>query len=256
MSETIRKRREFLLAEAGIVALIGCVIALANLFNPTGLDLGARMAYWIGGLLAAWVLFGLVGYVGKAVAQLLGVDRVWGYVIAIPLATIIISWAVLWWLGGTQAMFGPRFAYVWPQTLAIAVAMFAVFFVLYGRSERAGEPAEESDTVAEVGVANTALHERLTPGFPALFALSVEDHYVHVHGDGQSEMVLMPLSEAIALMPKGIGEQVHRSWWVARSAVRSHKRDGRDIKLILKNEESVPVSRKAVTDLRAKGWLS
>lgn len=256
MSVVIKKRREFLLAEVGIVALIGCVIALSNLFNPTDLELGARMAYWIGGLLAAWVLFGLVGYVGKAVAQLLGIDRVWGYVIAIPLATIIISWSVLWWLGGTEAMLGPRFAYVWPQTLAIAVAMFAVFFVLYGRSARLNETAEEAGAPERIGVTGAALHERLRPGFLAIFALSVEDHYVHVHGDGQSEMVLMSLSEAIALMPNNVGEKVHRSWWVARSAVRSHKRDGRDIKLILENEESVPVSRNAVADLRAKGWLS
>ncbi|MEL6530516.1 MAG: LytTR family DNA-binding domain-containing protein [Pseudomonadota bacterium] len=249
------KHRDHWLAEAGIVALIGCAIALANLFNPGGMELGARMAYWVGGLLAAWVVFGLVGQVGKATARLLGVDDVWGYVIAIPLATVPIAWAILWWLGGTQAMLGPRFAAVWPQTLAIAVAMFAVFFVLYNRSAKTVESEQFPDEPAQTGLVQTDFHQRLKPGFPALLALSVEDHYVHAHGSDQSEMVLMPLGEAIALMPEKSGKQVHRSWWVARSAVRGYKRNGRDISLILTNGESVPVSRSAVAGLRADGWL-
>ncbi|QUL37582.1 LytTR family DNA-binding domain-containing protein [Erythrobacter sp. JK5] len=255
MSANSGSRREFLLAEIGIVALIGCVIALANLFNPAGMELGARMAYWIGGLLAAWLLFGLVGQVGKAVARLVGIASVWGYVLAIPLATVIIAWAVLWWLGGPQAMFGPGFAHIWPQTLGIAAAMFAVFFILYARSDARSvedEPADETETV---GVADTELHGRLPSGFPPVLALSVEDHYVHVHSRDRREMVLMPLAEAVAAMPQGTGEQVHRSWWVARSAVSQNSREGRDLRLILVNGESVPVSRKAVADLRAKGWL-
>ncbi|QFT76021.1 LytTR family DNA-binding domain-containing protein [Erythrobacter sp. THAF29] len=256
MTEKTRPQTEYLLAEAGIIAIIGCGFALANLFNPTGMELGARMALWIGGLLAAWVLFGVVGQVGKAIARLLGVASVWGYVIAIPLATVVISWTLLWWLGGTAAMFGPAFAEIWPQTMGIAAAIFAVFFILYARDAKKPEMADPAPVGDAVGIAKTTLHNRLPPGFPPVLALSVEDHYVHIHASDRREMLLMPLSEAIDLLPDGTGERVHRSWWVARSSVAGHRREGRDIELDLVNGTKVPVSRSAVQGLREKGWLT
>ncbi|MEL7446108.1 MAG: LytTR family DNA-binding domain-containing protein [Pseudomonadota bacterium] len=255
MTVTGVSRREFLLAEIGIVALIGCAFALANVFNPSGMALGGRMAFWIGGMLAAWIVFGLVGQVGKAVARLLGIAGVWGYVIAIPLATVFISWTLLWWLGGTRAMFGPGFAYVWPQTLAIAVAFFAVFFILYSRVEPREDVASAVAHKADTSSQCSPLHEHLSPGFPSVIALSVEDHYVHVHSQEKSEMLLIPLAKAIKLLANEDGRQVHRSWWVARSALQGHKRAGRDIKLKLAGGLEVPVSRSLVKSLREDGWF-
>ena len=39
------------------------------------------------------------------------------------------------------------------------------------------------------------MHDRLPKGFPRIIAMTAEDHYVKVIGDGRSEMVLMSLSE-------------------------------------------------------------
>ncbi len=106
----------------------------------------------------------------------------------------------------------------------------------------------------------TALHALLPAGFPAIHALSVEDHYVRVHGAGQSEMLLMNLGDAIAKLPgeqgeRGHGERVHRGWWAARGAVRGHRRKGREVELVLTGDLVVPVSRPNVAKLRAAGWL-
>ncbi|MEL6876610.1 MAG: LytTR family DNA-binding domain-containing protein [Pseudomonadota bacterium] len=258
-------RSERLLAEAGIIAMLGCILAVTGLFNHSGMELGARMAVWIGGLLAAWVLFGLMGEVGKAIARLVGIGTVWGYVIAIPLATVLISWVLLWWLGGSDAMLGSSFADIWPQTIAIAVGIFLLFFALYYRSSAGAQDTSKSGEIPtskaaaapdKSGVSETELHGRLPPAFPPILALSVEDHYVHAVAADRREMVLMPLNEAISLMPEGSGQQVHRSWWVARSALRGHKREGRDVRLVLTNGLSVPVSRALVSELRDNGWLS
>ncbi len=251
------------LAEAGIVAMIGFAIALTNWFNPGGMELGARMAFWIGGMLAALALFKGLARVGSAVAQLLGIAPVWGQLITIPLMTVVVSWLVLWLVGGVDAAFGENFAVIWPQTLAIGAAIFALFFVIYARRSKASERVlqaeaaeDESSTSDQPGLSQTALHDRLPHDFPAIIALSVEDHYVRVHANGRSEMLLMPLSEAIALMPAAQGAQVHRSWWVAQNCVAGRSRAGRDIKLRLIDQTEVPVSRSKVTDLRAKGWLT
>jgi DNA-binding LytR/AlgR family response regulator len=60
----------------------------------------------------------------------------------------------------------------------------------------------------------------------------------------------LPLAEATKLMPEGSGEQVHRSWWVARNAVASHYRQGRDLRLRLHGGLEVPVSRALAKQLR------
>ncbi|MEE4536883.1 MAG: LytTR family DNA-binding domain-containing protein, partial [Erythrobacter sp.] len=98
-------------------------------------------------------------------------------------------------------------------------------------------------------------HDRLPRGFPAILALQVEDHYVRAIAAERSEMVLMSLSDAIAEMAEDVGEQVHRSWWVARSAVAGHRRVGRDVRLVLINGSEAPVSRAMAPTLRAKGWF-
>jgi uncharacterized membrane protein len=251
------------LAEAGIVAMIGFAIALTNWFNPGGMELGARMAFWIGGMLAALALFKALARVGSAVAQLLGIAPVWGQLITIPLMTVVVSWLVLWLVGGLDAALGESFAVIWPQTLAIGAAIFALFFVIYARRQNSGASERQAEVLDRVssatdqpGLSRTALHDRLPPGFPAIIALSVEDHYVRIHAVDRSEMVLMPLTEAIALMPAEQGAQVHRSWWVARNCIIDTLRAGRDIKLRLIDQTEVPVSRSKVTDLRAKGWLT
>lgn len=264
-------RVERLLAEAGIMALCGCILAISGLFVEPDVPLGARLAYWIIGLLAAWTLVQVLSFVGTAVAKMLGLAPQWGYALTIPLATVGIAWGILYWTGGSEMAMSDGFGRVWISASIYGVGFFALFYALYARAEASSEIAPETareigskeDKLDEVkvdapssGTSQTQLHKRLPPGFPAIIALSVEDHYNRVHAAGRSEMVLMPLSEAITLVPETIGQQVHRSWWAAREAVASHKREGRDIKLVLENELEVPVSRAQVKTLREDGWLS
>lgn len=275
---------ERMMAEAGIIAAIGAVFALFNLFNPEEMALGARMAYWIAGFLAAWVVVRIVSQIGTASAKLIGLSRPWGYAITIPLSTAVISWSVLWLQGGPQLAASEAFGRIWPSTILVGIGFFALFFVLYSRVDFSSEaqanrvksgpiqsgpvqsgPVQSSPDQSGVDPAGadnghtaapeTPLHERLPAGFPEILALSVEDHYTRVHAATRSEMVLMPLGEAITLLPPQLGEQVHRSWWVARSSVEGHKREGRDIKLTLTNGLEVPVSRSKVQTLREAGWL-
>jgi len=251
-------RLERLMAEAGIIALCGCIVAVSGLFTGPEMPLSARLVYWIAGLLAAWVIVQLFAVVGTAVAKLLGLAPQWGYAITIPLATIAISWGILYWSGGSELALSEGFGRVWVSASIVGLGFFALFYVLYTRVEtvpETGIEVEEGEAPAQSD-AQTPLHDRLPPGFPAILALSVEDHYTRVHAVGRSEMVLMPLSEAITLMPEGHGQQVHRSWWAARDAVVSHKREGRDIKLILESDLEVPVSRAQVKGLRESGWLN
>lgn len=253
------------MAEAGVVALVAVVVAVFDLLPIGDVPLGARLALWLAGFLTAWLVYLAVARVGIAVARLLGLADHWGHALAVPFVGVAVAYGVLGLVGGPRAMFGGQFGAVWVQALVVAAGFFALFFVLYARAEHARlpEPVEAvaapdppSPAPPVPGVAASALHQRLDPGFPAILALAAEDHYVRVIAEGKSALVLMPLAEAAALMPEGAGAQVHRSWWVARSAVTGQRRTGRDLQLVLHGGLAAPVSRSRIGELRSLGWIS
>lgn len=69
------------------------------------------------------------------------------------------------------------------------------------------------------------------------------------------ELILFRLSDAIAELDSALGQQVHRSYWVAQHAVSTVERGGHRTTLVLVNGARVPVSRTYVPLLRATGWL-
>jgi hypothetical protein len=86
--------------------------------------------------------------------------------------------------------------------------------------------------------------------------LRMEDHYVRVHTLAGSRLVAGPFERVIAGLGDLEGMRVHRSWWVARAAVRGIAADGRNLRLLLRGDLSAPVSRASVARLRAAGWLA
>lgn len=88
-----------------------------------------------------------------------------------------------------------------------------------------------------------------------ILALESEDHYVRVHGPERSELILVRLRDAIAEMDDVEGTQVHRSWWVAASAVASATSTGRILEIELTNGLRVPVARDSIARLRSSGFL-
>jgi hypothetical protein len=89
----------------------------------------------------------------------------------------------------------------------------------------------------------------------SILALESEDHYVRVHTPAGSELVLMRLGDAIAEMGTTPGARAHRSWWVARTAVQSLKRNNGRLALLLAGGLEVPVSRGYASELREAGWF-
>lgn len=73
--------------------------------------------------------------------------------------------------------------------------------------------------------------------------LSAKDHYVEITTDNGQHMNRMSMKDAVAMLHKKSGIQVHRSHWVAYSAMLSlEAQAGRHI-LTLRNGQQVPVSK-------------
>ena len=88
-----------------------------------------------------------------------------------------------------------------------------------------------------------------------LVALSVSDHYVEVTTTKGQDLVLMRLSDAILETRPEPGLQVHRSHWVALSAVSSARRDGAKGSLTLVTGQEIPVSRTYLPAAKEAGLL-
>ena len=98
--------------------------------------------------------------------------------------------------------------------------------------------------------------DRLPPKLrgAAIRAVQAEDHYLRIHTDRGSDLILMRLSDAVEELEGLEGAQTHRSWWVAREAVRGVERgDGRAV-LTLKGGLRAPVSRRYARALREADW--
>ncbi|MGV8930115.1 MAG: LytTR family DNA-binding domain-containing protein [Brevundimonas sp.] len=85
-------------------------------------------------------------------------------------------------------------------------------------------------------------------------AVSSEDHYLRIHTDRGSDLILMRLSDALAELEGLEGAQTHRSWWVAKDAVRGVSRGDGRATLTLDGGVEAPVSRRYARALRAAGW--
>ena len=129
-------------------------------------------------------------------------------------------------------------------------ASFAFAWLGLHRRQRALQRAE-----AEASAAVRPALGLLAARPQDVLCLQMEDHYVRVHTAQGSHLVLATFSQAQAALAGGAGLRVHRSWWVADRAVAGAERDGRNLRLILKNGVTAPVARTSVAEVRAKGWL-
>jgi DNA-binding LytR/AlgR family response regulator len=115
--------------------------------------------------------------------------------------------------------------------------------------------------VTHAAPAEHAVQARFLERLPAklrgavLYAVSAEDHYLRLHTSKGSDLILMRLADAIGELEGLEGAQTHRSWWVAREAVESARREGERIVLVLKGGTEAPVSRPNLRPLREAGWF-
>lgn len=119
----------------------------------------------------------------------------------------------------------------------------------------AADPASVAAAPAASDQMDPLLLRRLPPGLGTdLLAIGAEEHYLRVYTGLGDTLILMRLADAVEQLGALDGLQVHRSWWVARSAVDRIERDDARVTLHLRNGLSVPVSRARVAAVKQAGW--
>lgn len=235
----------------GVARWIACAIAggvVLGALGPFGSyangGLLVRCGYWVAAMLVAQVLYGAALQLVMRIAPSRSRARWPLLVIAVLLVSVpqaLVTRALAFRLWPALARFGPDRLVWFGQTATIGlIATAAVALVLW----RGALPGQAGDPVR-------------TPAEPLardVLALQMEDHYVRVHTARGSELILMPLGQAIERMPVE-GLRTHRSWWIARHAVVAIDGTPRAMRLHLSNGVIAPVARSAVAHLKAAGWI-
>lgn len=242
MPFTMRQRLGWLLARRAVPVLaLGVLLGFAGPFGgDPPLSAPVRYAFWVGMVFAGYAA-ALAGE--KLVPETSGLPselRVGAVVIgsALPL-TFVAAWAISLIrpghaLGPLQlsALFGP-----------VAVVQLAIILTLL-RPSRATLPLQPSEGRTSSGATSQALLSRLPNRLgKEVVALEAEDHYLRVHTTLGSDLILMRLSDAIAAIGPDLGQQVHRSWWVADDAILEIVWSEQRTSLKLTNGLLVPVGR-------------
>ncbi|HLL59371.1 MAG TPA: LytTR family DNA-binding domain-containing protein [Allosphingosinicella sp.] len=231
--------------ELVVIGAIGVGLALLGPFGSYVLPLSARLLFWVGNILAGYAIFRPLLVVGAWLSKAAAISATAANLIVLTLGAIPLTFLILRTLtslgeaAAPPAHFTVVYAQVWGIGLAITLFMNRFFAPRHLEApERAGSAPPE------IKSATPRLLDRLPPSFgERVLCLEMEDHYVRVHGDGGSVLLLMRLNDSISELEGVEGMRVHRSWWVARDAVTGTLRRGRGLALLLSNGIEVPVSR-------------
>lgn len=239
-----------------VVAIGGTLGRLGPFDTFSDLPTATRYAYWIGLTLLMWLQTaaalhllrdGLVRWpwpVRTLIAALLG---------ALPTA-FEVAWAE-GLLRVSRDMTLADVAMIYGDVALIAVAVALPLELIDGHRlvRRRASDAPSSATADEI--------DALVAALPAdrrgrLLALQAEDHYLRIHTDRGEALVHRRFSDALQAARGLEGLRVHRSWWVARSAIESVERDGDRLVLRLRGGLVVPVSRTYALAVREAGLVA
>ncbi|QBX36512.1 hypothetical protein E4M02_12680 [Brevundimonas sp. S30B] len=240
-----------LLKGMAIALAAGFVLAFSGAFGMTGAPFPQRLVYWLPLMvlgagwghvcsqwLERWVDLDQRPWLGAMLLTLM---------IALPLTVAVWGYTVWWFEQGRHPAVGRLVHFFAPVTLVTAVLSLLNVFL-----QR--KPVQTHS--AAVGAPAARFPDRLPLKLKGavIRAVEAEDHYLRVHTDRGSDLLLMRLSDALAELEGLEGAQTHRSWWAAKDAVRGVERGDGRATLTLDGGLQVPVSRRYARALREAGW--
>jgi DNA-binding LytR/AlgR family response regulator len=234
-----------------VTGVVGAILAASGNFGAGGLTTISHLAFWLA-----------VSAVGATIGVLIGVyviPQPWfarrpraAYAVIVlalwaPMSLVVAlvnSWA------GHRALTPALVWEVAPSTLATTAALTALAFLVRRR-----DPVETHAAAADAPPPKFL--ERLPARLAGaeLWAVEAEDHYLRLHTSRGQDLILLRLGDAIGELEGIEGARTHRSWWVARAAVRGVERDDGRATLALPDGVTAPVSRAYAKALRAHGWF-
>ena len=247
--------------EIFLLLVVGLALGLFGPFGTFATPIILRTGQWMLFVLAGYAIFRPLIVVGRWLSDSLSMSPLIGIALALLIAALPMTFLVAIMLARFDVAAALRWdglGQLYLQVWLIGFLINALFVFLFRRDEEAmvsiALAAVQPDSPPTPPSAAPFL-DQLPAGFGPVLALKGEDHYVRVIGETRETLVLARMRDAIAGVGPIEGLQVHRSWWVARAAIASVRREGRVATLALSSGHEVPVSRDSLAAIRATGWL-
>jgi len=253
--------------EVSVMVLAALFFAAVGPFGMFALPFGQRLTNWLLFAVAGYLCFRPIIAGAKALSEQAGRRRAIAIAIACVIAAVPATLLVAWVITGSRwgMLSAGELASLYPKVLLLGGAITAVQHVrlshVQGRVPQRETVAVSAvhDPVADrrdASVEASRFLDRIPPALGrGILYLENEDHYIRVHTDHGSALILMRMRDAVAELAALDGAQVHRSWWVARNAVRDVVRRDRAILLRLIDGREVPVARSMAPALKQAGWF-
>lgn len=226
------------------LSVVGCFVgaswlAIAGPFGTfDSLPPMSRIVYWLS---VVWVGFTIAVSLRVMVDSVIPKEETHIQLsVAYGLLTVIFA-PIAWFLAVFVSETGVPFMSFTMTALALATFSAGMFAIECGMIMAGFQPASPDTLAARDAprvVQRLSLDRR-----GELLRLSGRDHYVDVVTSQGEESLLMRFSDAIGETEAVDGLQVHRSHWVARSAVTGTVRRKGRVFLTLQDGTEVPVSR-------------
>lgn len=243
-----------LLSATGFGVLMSFVGAFALDDDPLALrTLYLLVLSWISALLDM-LAYGIVLRVAWAGGQFWSRVLVAAVFVSVPMGLLI--WASTWLFGADLP----------PSTLVIAffntyviTSAFIAAFVAPAM-DTALRRANADALAEETAISNPkpgSFMERLPRHLreSELWALKAEDHYLLAITSRGEALIRLRMADALLELGGVEGAQTHRSWWIARRAMRGVKKGEGRVALTLPDGREVAVSRAYARELREAGWF-
>lgn len=248
-----------------VIAILATCSFMVWVAKDDAADLLDISIFWFVAVTAGWLQMILIS---RGVRASFGAEAYPGWVLLLAqtfIGAVPLTFEVRWLM---QTVVNPAGGLPppWMSYLNVSVINLVFSLVQYTLVERwpiltAGLPeaerrAEQERVDAANAIPTIGRLKRRPEGLNGRIQyMQMEDHYLRVHTDEGEGLALYRMSDAAADLADTDGMQVHRSWWVARGAVRDVRRERHKKTLIVKDGTEIPVGRSFEKALREGGWI-
>jgi len=137
--------------------------------------------------------------------------------------------------------------------LQIFLAILVVLFVIRVDIDKIFTHGERKLPIFKpIEIASCGLQQYLSENHRGRIKyLKAEGQYILVETDSGKELIRMSLKEAVSLVQKDSGLQIHRSYWLHKGEIVEFQFKNGNPKVLTKKGDLLPVSRSSVENVRA-----
>ncbi len=245
-----------------VMSVIGIFIGFLSPFGMDRLPLLLSISYWVSTCLCGYFVYMPITQLGEWILSPVIAIHWLRFAISALIASVVMSFVVpvINWLFFTVPLdYSTQFWLIFPKAIIIGTVLSIATIikdhmqrqqVMLKESEQKIEQIQENDDDKVEQQLQQFIEQLPVEKRGQLICLEMSDHYLKVHTDKGHHLLLLRFKDALSMLDLVDGMQTHRSWWIAKNAVKSVKRDGRKIILVMNNQLEVPVSKTYLDEVK------